>query len=195
MHVLSCDTLDDITFGDNIPVRIVYYFKQGDHVKQSHSNDEVEDSVPRVNWSSASDAQILEYQKLTNLLLGRIAIMSSSNMELTVHTQIIHVGLLHDTGAKCIGVGKCKQNWVIPGWNDHVAERHLNARDCYLIWRNNSKPRHGPEYEDMKLSRALFKVALRDCRRNEELTKADAMVNKLKHNDCAGFWKEVHIVE
>ena len=33
-HVLSCDTLDDITFGDHIPVQIVYYFKQGDHVKQ-----------------------------------------------------------------------------------------------------------------------------------------------------------------
>ncbi len=99
---------------------------------------------------------------------------------------------LHDAGAKCIGVGKCKQNWVIPGWNDHVAELHLNARDCYLIWRNNSKPRHGPEHEDMKLSRARFKLALRECRRNEELMKAAAVANKLKHNDCAGFWKEVH---
>ena len=29
-HVLSCDTLDDISFGDHIPVQIVYYFKQGD---------------------------------------------------------------------------------------------------------------------------------------------------------------------
>ena len=35
-HVLSCDTLDDITFGDHIPVQIVYYFKQGDHVKKNH---------------------------------------------------------------------------------------------------------------------------------------------------------------
>ena len=69
-HVVC--TFDDITFGDHIPVRIVYYFKQGDHVKKSHSNDEVENSVPRVNWGSASDAQILECKKLTNLLLGRI---------------------------------------------------------------------------------------------------------------------------
>ena len=38
---------------------------------------------------------------------------------------------------------------------------------------------HGPEYEDMKLSRARFKLALRECRRNEELMKADAMANKL----------------
>ena len=106
------------------------------------------------------------------------------------YSQIIHA--LHDAGAKCIGVAKCKQNWVIPGWNDHVAELHLNARDCYLIWRNNSKPWHGPEYENMKLSRARFKLALRECMRNEELMKADAMANKLKHNDCAGFWKEVH---
>ena len=85
-----------------------------------------------------------------------------------------------------------KINWVIPGWNDHVAALHLNARECYLIWRNNSKPRHGPEYDYMKLSKARFKLALRECRRNEELMKADAMANKLKHNDCAGFWKEVH---
>ena len=91
-----------------------------------------------------------------------------------------------------MGVGKYKQNRVIPGWNDHVAELHVNARDCYLIWRNNSKPRHGLEYEDKKLTRDRFKLALRECRRNEELMKADAMANKLKHNDCAGFWKEVH---
>ena len=48
----------------------------------------------------------------------------------------------------------------------------FNARVCYLIWRNNSKPRHGPEYEDMKVSRARFQLALRECRRNEELMKA-----------------------
>ena len=71
-HVLCCDTLDDITFGDHIPVQIVYYFKQGDHVKKSHSNNDVQDTVPQVNWSSASDAQVLEYKKLTNTLLGRI---------------------------------------------------------------------------------------------------------------------------
>ena len=70
-HVLSCDTLGDITFGDHIPVQFVYYIKQGDHVNKSHSNDEFEDSVPRVNWSSATDAQILEYKKI-NTLLGRI---------------------------------------------------------------------------------------------------------------------------
>ena len=33
---------------------------------------------------------------------------------------------------------------------------------------------------------------MRECRRNEELMKADAMANKLKHKDCAGFWKEIH---
>ena len=44
----------------------------------------------------------------------------------------------------------------------------------------------------MKLSRTIFKLVLRECRRNDELMKADAMANKLKHNDCAGFSKEVH---
>ena len=61
-HVLSCDTLDDITFGDHIPVQIEYYFKQDDHVKRNHTNGEVEDSVPHVTWSSASNDQILQYK-------------------------------------------------------------------------------------------------------------------------------------
>ena len=68
-HVLSCDTLGDITLGCHIPVQMVYYFKQGDHVNKSHSNDEVEDSVPHVNWSSASDAEILKSKQLTNTLI------------------------------------------------------------------------------------------------------------------------------
>ena len=143
-------------------------------------------------------------KKLTNMLLGRIDLnkdaftcceLNCNNVEhqheiYCAYSQIIHA--LHGAGTKCIGVAKCKQNWVIPGWIDHVAELHLNARDWYLIWRNNSKPRHGLEYEDMKLSRARFKLALRECRGNEELMKADAMANKLKHNDSAGFWNEVH---
>ena len=52
-----------MTFGDHLSVHSVYYFKQGDCVNKSNSNDEVQYSVPRVNWSSASDAQILEYKK------------------------------------------------------------------------------------------------------------------------------------
>ena len=133
---------------------------------------------------------MLNIKKLSNTLLGRIDVnndaftcceLNGNNVEHqheidSAYTQIIHA--LHDAGAKCIGVRKCKQNCVTPGWNDHVVELHLNARECYLIWRNNSKPRHGPEYEDMKLSRAIFKLAMRECRRNEELMKADAMTEK-----------------
>ena len=59
----------------------------------------------------------------------------------------------------------------MPGWNYHVAELHHNARYCYLTRINNSKPRHGPQYEDIKLSRARFKLALRECRVYEELLK------------------------
>ena len=127
-HVLSCDTLDDITFGDHIPVQIVYYFKQGDHVNKAHSNDEVEDSVHTVNWSSATDAEILEYKQLTNTLLGHIDLnkdaftcseLNCNNVEHQheiecAYTQIIHA--LHDIGAKCIGVWKCKQNKLGNTW-------------------------------------------------------------------------------
>ena len=139
-----------------------------------------------------------------NTLLGRIDVnkdaftcceLNCNNVEHQheigcANTKMIHA--VHDAGAKCIAFGKCKQNWVIPGWNDLVTELHHNARDGYLIWINNSKPRHGHEKKDMNLSRARFKLAQRECRRNEELMKADAVANKLKHNYSAGFWKEIH---
>ena len=46
-HVLSCETFDDISFGDHSLPKIVYYFKKGDKY-----------TATQVNWSSASDAQI-----------------------------------------------------------------------------------------------------------------------------------------
>ena len=74
-HVVYCDKRGYITFGDHLLVQIASYFKQGDWVKEkSNSNDEVQYSVPNVNWSSASDAQILDYTKLTNTLMGHIDI-------------------------------------------------------------------------------------------------------------------------
>ena len=45
-----------------------------DNKEKPQPHYEVGDSVPSVNWSSASDAQILEYNKVTNLLVGRIDI-------------------------------------------------------------------------------------------------------------------------
>jgi len=55
----------------------------------------------------------------------------------------------------------------IPGWNDLVKDLHERARSAFLTWRTDGSPRFGPIFFHMKQTRAHFKLALRDCRRNE----------------------------
>ena len=43
----------------------------------------------------------------------------------------------------------------------------------------------------MKTSRARFKYALRNCKKNEETCKADALAYDLSQNDIVSFWKKV----
>ena len=90
---------------------------------------------------------------------------------------------------------KCKnhtsKDYIIPGWKDHVDALHTEARSNYLIWRNLGKPRTGPSNELMRRSRLQFKYALRQCQRQEDSIRADAMAKSHLEHDCKTFWKEV----
>ncbi len=62
----------------------------------------------------------------------------------------------------------------IPGWN-HVKARvglPLNGREMFLTLESYGKLRTGVVFENMTLSRARFKHAVRFCQRMEEATKA-----------------------
>ena len=78
----------------------------------------------------------------------------------------------------------------ITGCNEYVAEHHNNARDAYIMWRNQGTPRHGYSYDTMKTTRARFKYALRACTNREETIKADFLAKDLQKHDYVGFWKK-----
>ena len=84
-----------------------------------------------------------------------------------------------------------KRHTAVPGWNDTVKHAHGVARNSYIIWRNSGRPRHGPVSDDMRRSRLLFKYILKQCQRNEEQSKADAMAKSMRNHDMKSFWKEV----
>ena len=42
---------------------------------------------------------------------------------------------------------KCSQDYIVPGFNEHLKELHCDARAQYLIWRNDGKPRTGESHE------------------------------------------------
>ena len=79
----------------------------------------------------------------------------------------------------------------IAGWNDYVKTAHSDVWRAFLLWQSNSKPRFGPIYNIMNLSRGRFKPCLHFCQSNEDRARPDALANKLLLNDNVCFWKEV----
>ena len=92
-------------------------------------------------------------------------------------------------------VSKLQDEYVIPGWNDFVDDRHKIAHEAFHCWVTAGKPRYGNEHMLMKRTRARFKLALRYCQQHENMLRAektaDACVNSLADNDFRGFWKTV----
>ena len=79
----------------------------------------------------------------------------------------------------------------MPWWNDIVKHAHGVARNSYIIWRNSGRPRHGPVSDDMRRSRLQFKYILKQCQRNEDQARADAMAESMRNHDMKSFWKDV----
>ena len=84
-----------------------------------------------------------------------------------------------------------KKYHTVPGWNEYVKEAHSEARDAFLLWQCNSKPRFGILSDLMKCTRARFKQCLRFCKSNDDRVRADALANKLLKRDYISFWKDV----
>ena len=53
-----------------------------------------------------------------------------------------------------------KSNFTpVPGWNELLKEPYNEARNAYLAWRSDNRPRSGPVHEWMKRTRAVYKYA------------------------------------
>ena len=83
-------------------------------------------------------------------------------------------------------------DYIIPGWNDIVQDKHEAAREAFREWVFYGKPKFGPLFVSMKKTRASFKLSLRYCRQYEEHLRADACALHLQPNDPVTFLIEVN---
>jgi len=83
-------------------------------------------------------------------------------------------------------------DFSVPGWNTYVSEKHDAARHAYLCWLDAGKPKFGFYFDNMKRTRAVFKLALRYCRNHVDELKADACAESLFNKDPRKFWKDVY---
>jgi len=91
-------------------------------------------------------------------------------------------------------------DFVIPGGNEYVRDKHTAARNAFLDWtgkplrlRNDlycvgwgvkpyslthcGKPRSGPSHNLMKTTRVHFKLALWYCKQHADMLRADTYAN------------------
>ena len=66
LEIVSCSILDELAFSDHIPLKIIYSYSCDADINSVPSNESACNTVQSVNWSSASDAQLLEYNLLTD---------------------------------------------------------------------------------------------------------------------------------
>ena len=92
----------------------------------------------------------------------------------------------------CAGTNRRNDTHSIPGWNEHVDELHNSARQSFMEWIVDGKPKHGAVFDDMKRSRARFKYELRCLKRHKNQLIDDFLANKLQCGRLERFWKEIN---
>ena len=143
--------------------------------------------IPRIDWSSIDSASIDGYHNKTSQLLCNITLdydmlncneMSCNNSDHKLSIDNIYLWIIKalcDSSHNFIPVvGKREIFQPIAGWNDYIKTAHSDAREGFLLWQSNSKPRFGPICDIMNSSRARFKQCLRFCKSNETRARADA---------------------
>ena len=164
-----------------------------------------EDKAKTVNWQEADDVHIEKYCALTKQQLLSIKppfdALSCTNVGCNSahHREAIDsyydkvCNILLRASVDCIGAKRPQstKGHIVPGWNDLVKDSHTQAREAYILWRNMGKPRHGQVCELMRRTRLCFKYTLRQCKRQEETLRADAMAKDFENKDTKAFWSKV----
>lgn len=81
-----------------------------------------------------------------------------------------------------------KRHKKVAGWNYHVRDSHEKARLYFRCWVVAGRPSCGPEYENMRNSRTVFKNKIRWCQRNEESIKMNILALHRRNKNFTKFW-------
>ena len=113
---------------------------------------------------------------LKNTLIWRTYLMWQSYVQKTKHIDMLEkfytniVKALKRAASEVL-TNSPKQKHNVPGWTKDVREKHKAARQAYLYWIDNHKPKSGPLFDITKESKKEFKYALRACRKSRGFTE------------------------
>ena len=202
MHSLVSNVriLDKLPSSDHLPIEAEFETVLQHSPAPATPSDQPKEPV--FNWSKASKADISAYSEetmraLSEINLPEVIMCNDMQCKLAEHKSQLDTLYLDICSAlrrsseahiASSNVKDCR-DFVVPGFNGIVKDLHSEARNAYIIWRSQGRPRQGPLCELMRRTRLNFKYALRQCQRTEDTARADAMANSLANNDSASFWK------
>lgn len=210
-HVVCSRAIDDVV----INCEIKYNYITSDHkplfvtfkdlIVVANINNDKSNLVKPANlpdWSKADIASVNNYKQVLNDALKKVCIpkininnVDIENKEILDNIDIYYndiINCIKFASEKCIPVKHVVHSeYVIPGWNEYVKEKHTIARYAYNEWLQCGKPKYGFEYEEMYKSRAQFKYALRYCKNHDSEFRSNAYAEAIRKNDYASFWKSV----
>ena len=96
-------------------------------------------------------------------------------------------------GKECLprtGSNNSDKTKRIAGWTEHVKPYSEESKFWFQVWVSEGKPRFGPIFDNMKLSKKQFKYAVRRLKRVNDRIQNDKFVSGLLHGGVDIF-KEI----
>ena len=160
--------------------------------------------APTVRWQSMSKEDLARYLGITEAELSSVKLhhelllCDNPNCDSTSHTQAIdsmYCSIVNALKASSEAFVKDnstqKKQPIIPSWNEYCREAHSDARNAFLEWVYNGRPRSGYLLRNMQQTRCTFKQALRRCRALTSRTDADKLARRFLTKDSKKFWSEI----
>jgi len=167
--ICNVSVMDNFVCSDHKPLTVTFNTLAGFSAPLQVTNagrDSNTDSV--IDWTKADDGCLHSYMHTLDSMLTDVNIpvdalsdggqSNSTKFKIDKYYASI-MSCVMKACCICLPVRRLNpaRDYVIPGWNDIVSDKHKLARDAYMAWAMAGKTRFGPEHWLMKRTRAQFK--------------------------------------
>ena len=160
--VKDISVLYDYITSDHMPVLLT--FDLGKATIDLDRTDE-ELSVRKIKWNKLSKEDLYQYHELTEHPLNgvrlnhELLLCDDTNCQFQAHQHSVDamynsiIQALKISGKEFTQERECSKRYnIIPGWNEYCREVHSNARDAFITWAMNGRPRSGPLHRNMQIT-------------------------------------------
>jgi exonuclease III len=168
------------------------------------SDEESQGDFHNIKWECLNKAQISSYTKLTGERFSKVKLphelFACKNPHCNDSNHINDINVLYKNivdvlseSSLILNTTKSKSKcYNVPGWNELCKQAHCEAREAFLLWRVNGSQKHGPIFQIMNRTRAVFKSLFRKCNKDKQQYMSDMLAKKYLCKETTVFWKAVN---